>query len=172
MGRRRSCDRLRLWYNDRIRSSALHGAARLRDEGLEDTGQLLLVSGLKLARGTDPLEELGVVRPDVHEELLLELADLTGHHPIEIASHTREDDTDLFVSSHGDLGYSLTYELLLLEELGQLGSTVEQLLGGGVQIRTELGEGGDLSVLGELQFELTGDLLHGLDLCCRTDSAD
>jgi len=33
-----------------------------------------------------------------------------------------------------------------------------------------LGEGGDLSVLGELQLHLSGDLLHGLDLGGRSDS--
>jgi len=45
-------------------------------------------------------------------------------------------------------------------------------LGGGIQIRSELGEGSDFSVLGELELHLTGNLFHGLDLGGRSDSRD
>lgn len=38
------------------------------------------------------------------------------------------------------------------------------MLGGSIEIRTELSEGSDFSVLGKLELERTGDLLHGLDL--------
>jgi hypothetical protein len=38
------------------------------------------------------------------------------------------------------------------------------MLSRGVEIGTELGEGGNVSVLSELELERTGDLLHGLDL--------
>lgn len=44
------------------------------------------------------------------------------------------------------------------------------MLGGGVEVGTELGEGSDFSVLGKLELERTGDLLHGLDLGGRSDS--
>ena len=60
--------------------------------------------------------------------------------------------------------------LLLLEQFSQLLTSVQELLGGGVEIRTELGEGGDFSVLGQLELEGTGDLLHGLDLGGGTDT--
>ena len=44
------------------------------------------------------------------------------------------------------------YELLLLQEFSELSSSVQELLGGSVQIRSELREGSDLSVLGEFQL--------------------
>jgi len=64
------------------------------------------------------------------------------------------------------------YELLLFQEFSQLSSSVKKLLGGGIQIWTELGESSDFSVLGQLQFQLTGNLLHGLDLGGWSDSWD
>jgi len=51
-----------------------------------------------------------------------------------------------------------------------LGASVQQLLGGNVQVRTELSEGSHFSVLSQLQFESTGHLFHGFDLCGRTDT--
>ena len=43
--------------------------------------------------------------------------------------------------------------LLLLKQLGKLLTTVEQLLSSSIQVRTELSEGSDLTVLSELEFE-------------------
>jgi hypothetical protein len=60
--------------------------------------------------------------------------------------------------------------LLLLEEFSELLTSVQELLGGSVEIRTELSEGGNFSVLGQLELEGTGDLLHGLDLGGGTDT--
>ena len=48
--------------------------------------------------------------------------------------------------------------LSLLEELGQSDTSAEERLGGGIKIGTELGEGSDLTVLGQLQLHLTGNL--------------
>mgnify|MGYP007061352762 CR=1 FL=1 len=53
-----------------------------------------------------------------------------------------------------------------------MGTSVKELLGGSVQIRTELSEGSDFSVLSELEFQSTGNSLHSLNLSGRTDSAD
>jgi hypothetical protein len=46
------------------------------------------------------------------------------------------------------------------------------LLSGGIQIGTELGESGDLTVLGQEELQGTSDLLHGLDLGSGTDTGD
>lgn len=62
--------------------------------------------------------------------------------------------------------------LSLLEEFGEPNTTVEELLSGGVQVRTELGESGDFTVLGELEFHRAGDLLHGLRLGGGTYTRD
>lgn len=45
-------------------------------------------------------------------------------------------------------------------------------MGGSVQIRTELGESSEFSVLGEGVLQRTSESLHGLDLSGRTDSGD
>ena len=100
---------------------------------------------------------------EVVEEEALELANLGGQHLVEETTDTSVEDAHLLLSNHGHV-------LLLLEELGELLTSVEEVLGGSVEIRTELGEGGDFSVLGELKLEGTGDLLHGLDLGGGTDT--
>jgi hypothetical protein len=106
---------------------------------------------------------VGVLALEVVEEEFLEFADFGGLDLVEEATDTSVEDADLLLSDHG-------YVLLLLEELGELLTSVEEMLGGSVEIGTELGEGGDLSVLSELEFERTGDLLHGLDLGGGTDT--
>jgi hypothetical protein len=100
---------------------------------------------------------VGVLALEVVEEEFLEFADFGGLDLVEEATDTSVEDADLLLSDHG-------YVLLLLEELGELLTSVEEMLGGSVEIGTELGEGGDLSVLGKLELKRTGDLLHGLDL--------
>merc|ERR1719470_622499 len=76
---------------------------------------------------------------------------------------TAVDDGDLVLNGHGHV-------LALLQQLSQPDTSVQQLLGGGVEIGTELGEGGDLTVLGELELHGTGDLLHGLGLGSGADT--
>ena len=48
------------------------------------------------------------------------------------------------------------------EKLSQTSTTREEEAGRGVEIRTELSEGGDFTVLGEVQLERTSELLHDL----------
>src|SRR5690606_31974633 len=62
--------------------------------------------------------------------------------------------------------------LRLLEEFDDAAAEVELGLGTGVEIGAELGEGGELAELGQLTLNLTGDLLHGLDLRGGTDAGD
>jgi hypothetical protein len=82
-----------------------------------------------------------------------------------VTSDAAEDARDLFSNIHRRV-------LGLLEELGKSNTTVEELLGGGIHIGTELGEGGDLTVLSKIELHGTGDLLHGLELGSGTDSGD
>ena len=52
--------------------------------------------------------------------------------------------------------------LALLEELGETRSTVEEEAGRGIEIGSELSEGGDITVLGKVKLERSGDSLHDL----------
>ena len=103
---------------------------------------------------------LGVDGFEVH---LLESGDLRSLDLVEVTSHTGVEDASLLLDSHGHV-------LFLLEELSQLLTTVEELLSGSIKIGAELGESGDLTILGELELKGTGDLLHGLDLGGRSDT--
>ena len=60
--------------------------------------------------------------------------------------------------------------MLLLQQFSQFLTSVKELLCSGVQIRTELSEGSDFTILGELKFQGTGDLFHSFDLSGRTDT--
>jgi hypothetical protein len=54
--------------------------------------------------------------------------------------------------------------LSLLQEFVQVNTTVALLLGGGVEIGTELGKGSELTVLCQFELHGTGDGLGGLEL--------
>ncbi len=86
-------------------------------------------------------------------EFLLEVGDLAGVDLVQEASDAAVDDGNLVLDGHGHV-------LALLEELGQPDTTIQELLGGSIQIRTELSESGDLTVLGELELHGTGDLME------------
>ena len=88
---------------------------------------------------------------DMFQKLLFEIGDFAGVDFVQESTDTAVDDCDLFLDSHGHV-------LTLLQELSQPDTTVQQLLGGSVQIGTELGESGDLTVLGQLQLHGTSDL--------------
>lgn len=84
---------------------------------------------------------------------------------------TSIDDGDLNFRGHGLV---LTLLCITLEycscicrssrtqELGETGATGEEETGRGVEIRTELCESGDFTVLSKVKFEGTGKLLHDL----------
>lgn len=59
--------------------------------------------------------------------------------------------TNLLLNSHGHI-------LSLFQQLSQTLTTVQQLLGGSIQVRAELGESGYLTVLGQFQLHGTGHL--------------
>ena len=60
----------------------------------------------------------------------------------------------------------------LFENLHQPASPGQLGLGGLIQIAAELGEGGHLPVLGQVQPKASGDLFHGLDLGIAPDAGD
>lgn len=136
-------------------------------EVLGKLGDDVLDLGLKLlAEGTlvlELLEEARLVSAEVREELRLPLEDLGDGNVVEVTVDTSEDEGNHLVDGHGLV-------LLLLEELSETLTTVEGLLGGSVQVGTELGEGGDLTVLGQEELEGTSDLLHGLELSGGADT--
>jgi hypothetical protein len=106
-----------------------------------------------------------VVLFNMFKELLLEFGNFGSDHFIKEASDSSINDANLLFDNHWHV-------LLLFQEFGKLSTSVQKTLSGGIEVRTELGEGGDFSVLGELEFKSTGDLFHGLDLGSRSDSAD
>lgn len=101
----------------------------------------------------------------VSKEVRLPLEDLGDGDSVEETVDTGEDQGNHVRDGHGGV-------LLLLEQLGQTLTTGKGLLGGGIEIGTELGEGSDLTVLSKEELQGTGDLLHGLDLGGGTDTGD
>merc|ERR1719356_70339 len=71
---------------------------------------------------------------DVLNEGSLEGGDLAGVNLVQEATDTAVNDGDLVLNGHGHV-------LALLQQLSQPDTSVQQLLGGGVKIGTELGEG-------------------------------
>lgn len=99
------------------------------------------------------------------QEVSLPLQDLVNGDLVKETVDTGENERNHLVDSHGGV-------LLLLQQLSQPLTTRKSLLGGSVQVGTELGEGSDLTVLRQEQLEGTGDLLHGLELGGGTDTGD
>jgi len=143
--------------------SLFHLEASSGDEFLEDLLEFGVGLVGELLLSSDAFDDVGVFGLEMLQEEALELADLAGLHLVEESTHTGEEHASLLLNDHGHI-------LLLLEQLGQLLASVEQVLGGCVEVRSELREGSDLSVLGQLELERTGDLFHGLDLGGGTDS--
>jgi hypothetical protein len=68
---------------------------------------------------------------------------------------TRVDKGDLFLNGEGGV-------LSLFQKFLETFTTVESLFGSCVEIGSELSEGCDFTVLGQKQFQGTGDLFHSL----------
>ncbi len=82
-------------------------------EGLDDFPQLSLKLLADGALPLDGAEELGLIGPEVGEEVRLPLENVGDGDVVEEAFDTSEDKRNHLVNSHGRI-------LLLLEELGQL----------------------------------------------------
>ena len=116
-------------YKSLTRKSSNEG----RDNLVEGSVRL----GAEVTIGTNLVQKGLLGSLDVSEELLLELGDLGRVDFVQESPDTAVDDGHLLLNGHGDV-------LALLEELSQTDTSVEELLGGGVKIRPELGESGDL----------------------------
>ena len=91
------------------------------------------------------------------KEKSLELSDLGCLDLVQETSDTSIENTNLLLSYH-------RLVLLLLKEFCKFLTSVEEMLSRSIQVRTELGERSDFSVLSKLKLKRTGDLLHGLNL--------
>ena len=100
---------------------------------------------------------------NVVEVSFFELFNVRGRNLIEITSNTSVEDAYLFLRWHRNV-------LLLVHELSKLLTSQEKLLGGGIEIGTELGESLYLSELGKIELDGTRHLLHGLDLGSGSDT--
>lgn len=155
----------------RLPAISSHLNTRLLDinlrEVLGEAGDNVLELGLEvLGKGAllvEGVEEGLLVGAEVRKEVSLPLEDLGNGDVVEVTVDTSEDERNHLVDGHGLV-------LLLLEELSETLTTVEGLLGGGIEIGTELGEGGNLTVLGQEELEGTSDLLHGLELSGGADT--
>jgi hypothetical protein len=117
----------------------------------------------KLSLSSNSLKNVGVLGVDGLEIKFLEGSNIGSVDFVEVTSDTGVKDANLLLCWHWNV-------LLLLKELSKLLTSVKELLGGGIKIGTELGESGNLSVLGELELHGSRNLLHGLDLSGGSDS--
>jgi hypothetical protein len=143
------------------KQESTHSSRNPLYKGLGEACDHISQLGLQiLAERTFPVnlgKEVGLVRAEVGKEVRLPCEDLVDGNVVEDTVDTGEDQRNHLVDGHGRV-------LLLLQELSQTLTTVEGLLGGGIQIGTELGESGDLTILGQEELQGTCDLLHGLEL--------
>src|SRR5665213_596064 len=117
----------------------------------------------KIAALADGIEDVGILAAQQRQQAVLEGAYLVERKRIEIAVGAGPDHADL-------LFHLQRRELRLLQEFSQSRAAIEQALGRGVEVRTELRERRHFAVLGELALDLAGDLLHRLGLRRRSDA--
>ena len=111
----------------------------------------------------DLRHEILLVVTEMCKEVLLPSCDLVHRDAVEMSVDTGEDERHHLADSHGVI-------LLLLEQLGETLATVQCLLRCGVEIGTELCEGGNFTVLRQEELEGASDLLHGLQLSSGPDT--
>eukprot|EP00162_Nutomonas_longa_P014214 comp21872_c0_seq1/m.49537 comp21872_c0_seq1/g.49537 ORF comp21872_c0_seq1/g.49537 comp21872_c0_seq1/m.49537 type:complete len:544 (+) comp21872_c0_seq1:1425-3056(+) len=133
------------------------------NELLVDLMESVVGGVAELALLSDGVKERNLVGAEVGQSLGRELANLVHVNLVKVAAHTAEKHNDFLLRAERVV-------LVLLEELDKTGTSVELLLGGSIEIRAELGESSNLTVLGKLELERAGNLLHGLDLGSRADT--
>lgn len=102
---------------------------------------------------------------DKGDQFCLECCDFFDVELVEEPIDASKGDDDLLLDGDGSV-------LGLLEEFSEACATVEDELGGWVQVRAKLRECGDLAVLGKEKLQAASDLLHGLDLGGGSNSRD
>lgn len=147
----------------------LYTSSHLRQEALvevaDDSVELLFQFLGQLSLPLDSLESLILVRLEVSQQISLPLENLVDGDSIKETVDTSEDEWNHLLDSHRVI-------LLLLQELGQTLTTSKSLLSGSIQVRTELSEGSNFTVLSQEELEGTSDLLHGLELCRGSNTGD
>ena len=146
-------------------SSRSHLKAGSGHELLNESLEVVLGLVRDLSFSTDCNWNVGCLGVDGIKVELLESANLASLDLVQVASDTGVQNASLLFDSHGHV-------LLLLKKLGQFLTSVKELLGGGIQIRTELSESSDLTVLSKLELKGTSKLLHGLNLGGGSDTGD
>jgi len=145
-------------------SSILFLQERL-DVSIADLTELAIKFLRNNTLGADLLKDIAVVVFDVLDEILLPVNNLGNRELVKETVNTSKDNWDLSLNGERSV-------LGLLEKFGKTGTTVQQELGGGIQIGTELSEGSDFTVLGKEKLEGTSNLLHGLSLGSGNDTGD
>lgn len=102
---------------------------------------------------------------DIFNKSLLKLIYLFGFDLVQVPSDPCIEHADYILRLHRSV-------LLLLEKLCELLSSVQQTLGGCVQVGSELGKSSDLSILGKIKFEGSCNLLHRLKLGVGANPGD
>lgn len=143
--------------------SSLHCETSSGNEIFKDWFKFSIGLIAQLLLSSDCIKDMLMFALQVLKVEFFELTNFTGLDLVDETSDTSIQDADLFLSNHWHI-------LLLLQEFSQFLSSVKKMLSGSIKIWTELGEGSDFSVLGQLKLEWTGDLLHGLDLGSWSDS--
>src|SRR2546426_1181468 len=154
--------RLPLLFRRRLRNRSVAVRMRLL-ELLEHGADVLLDLRVPHLVLRDPCGHVLSDRVHVAIEIALELADFRRGDIVEIAAGRREDDHDLFLDRERLI-------LRLLHDLGHPLATAELLLRGLVEVGTELGERGELTVLRDLEPEASYDRLHRLRLRIAADT--
>ena len=119
--------------------------------------ELLLVLVGELAAVFDPLQQLGLLGVQAGPQVGEELADALDFDPVEEAAGAGVDRGDLVADAE-------RFALFLFQQLDQPFAAGQRFLGLGVELGAELGEGLEVAVLGEVEAQFSGDLLHRLGL--------
>src|SRR6185312_9773990 len=142
-----------------------YGRVRSRDlfVGLDRLLQLLLCLGrerLALPNIGEDGRALGI---EVLMETCLPVRHLVQRHIIERAVRAGKEDGDLMLNGHRLI-------LRLAQDVRHALALFDARAGGGVQVRPELGEGGEVAEAGEIQAERPGDGTHRPDLRLPADA--
>src|SRR5215831_14989424 len=132
----------------------------------ESVSRRFQVAGQSLANGffgRDPFEQFWLMQGHELCELALEFFGSSHRHIIRISFLDRPEHRHLDFHWNGTV-------LWLLEDFDDALATVDLSLSLCVQLRSELGKGGQFTKLCKLALELAGDLFHCLDLRCRADT--
>ena len=157
---------------DPVGLALLQGIALLVEVGAEVVDHLpdrlpqrLLVLIRELAGLVDPVEQVLVLGVEPGEQIGEELGYPLGLDPVQIAAGAGVDRGDL-------LGHVHRLALLLVERLDHSLTAAKRRLSLGIELGAELGEGLELPVLGEVEPQPPGHLLHRLGLGVAADPRD